>query len=242
MLLPTWALAFMKYRFPVALALLIGGLLLSFRFLLGPEWSWLFWLPGLILTLAHLFIGTSATASQLMQMGDLDGAEKMLKTTINPNWLISVFRANFFAIKGMIAMQKQDPAAAEESMRIAAALGGNSVAESAGMLLSLGMTQMQQQKLKEAEGNIKKAYDMNGLPEQEQSVALFYLTQLSLNKRDFTSAKAHYAKLKSAKSIHPEIKPHLIEIDKIMKQVAAGNMGNSTMQIRQNQNQHQKRR
>ena len=43
MLLPIWALAFMKYRFPVALALLLGGIALTF--VIGAEWSWLFWLP-----------------------------------------------------------------------------------------------------------------------------------------------------------------------------------------------------
>ncbi len=240
MLLPPWALAFMKYRFPVALTLLVGGILLSI--FVSAEWFWLLWLPGLLLTLTHLFVGTSATASQLMQMGDMDGAEKMLATTINPNWLISVFRANYFAIQGMLLMAKNDPAAAEVSMQQAAALGGNSAAESASMLLSLGMTQMQQQKLKEAEANIKKAYDMLGLPEQEQSVALFYLTQLALNRRDFTAAKNYYAKLKAAKVQHPELKQHLVEIDKVMKQVNAGQMGNTTMYIRQQQNQHQKRR
>ncbi len=238
MLLPPWALAFMKYRFPIALTLLIGGILLTF--VIGGEWSWLLWLPGLLLTLAHLFIGTSATASQLLQMGDLDGAEKMLNTTINPNWLISTFRANFFAIKGMIAMSNNDPASAEASMRMAAQLGGNSVAENAGMLLSLGMTQMQQQKLKEAEGNIKRAYDMGGLQEQEQGVALFYLTQLALNKRDITNAKGYYTKLKASKNLHPDLAKHILELDKIMKQ--SSQLGNSTMQVRQQQNMHQKRR
>ncbi|MEY4926281.1 MAG: hypothetical protein RI894_717 [Bacteroidota bacterium] len=238
MLLPIWALAFMKYRFPVALTLLIGGILLTFG--IGIEWSWLFWLPGLLLTLAHLFVGTSATASQLLQMGDVEGAEKMLNTTINPNWLISVFQANFFAIKGMIAMTKNDPAAAEVSMRMAAELGGNSAAESAGMLLSLGMAQMQQQKFKESDGNIKRAYDMGSLPEQEQGVALFYLTQLSLNKRDITSAKSYYAKLKASKNLHPDLAKHILELDKIMKQSAQ--LGNSTMHVRQQQNMHQKRR
>lgn len=238
MLLPAWALAFMKFRFPIALTLLIGGFLLTF--LIGLEWSWLFWLPGLVFTLAHLFIGTSATASQLMQMGDLEGAEKMLNSTINPNWLVSTFRANYFAIKGMLAMSNNNPAAAEEAMRMAAQLGGNSVAENAGMLLSLGMTQMQQKKLKEAEVNIKKAYEMGGLPEQEQGVALFYLTQLALNKRDIAAAKTYYTKLKAAKVEHPEMKPHIVELDKIMKQSAQ--LGNSTMQIRQQQNMHQKRR
>jgi tetratricopeptide (TPR) repeat protein len=236
MVLPIWMITFMKYRFPVGIFLFLAGIALTF--VIGAEWSWLFWVPGLVFILTHLFIGTGATASQLLQMGDIAGAEAMLAKTINPKWLYSMFRSNYYAVQGMIAMSKNDLVGAEESMKYAASLGSGSGAEQATMLFSIGMTQMQQQKIKEGEASLRRASQM-GLPDEQEAIVQLNFAFLALQRGNVNGAKAHAQKCRDLKPDNEEIKKNLADLDRALKQ--SGQFRNSTMAVRQQQQNKMRR-
>jgi Tfp pilus assembly protein PilF len=237
MILPAWLLGFMKFRFPIGVAMFVLGI--ASIWVIGGEWAWLLWLPGAFFVLTHLFIGTAATASQIMQTGDIQGAKDMLAKTINPNWLIPMFKGNYEAVRGMIAMSEGDMATAEEAMTNATKLTSGAPSQQAEMLFNVGMTQMQQRKLKEAEQTLRKASEM-GLPNEQEAIVQLNLAFFTLNRRDVTSAKKHAQKCRDLKPSNPEILKNLVDVEKVLKQSGA-QMQNSTNQMRMNNQRHLKR-
>ena len=172
-------------------------------------------------------------------MNDLEGAKAMLAKTLNVNWLYTPFRTNYHAVDSMIAMMSNDSAGAEAAMKRAAALGGNSDSEQAVMLFNLGMMQMQQQNVAEAEANMRRATEL-GLPDEQASIAELNFAFIALNKRNINVAKKHAEKCRALKPTNADVLKHLAEFDKAMKQ--SGQFTDSTMAMRMAQQRNQKKR
>ena len=105
-------------------------------------------------------------------MGDTDGAEQLLKATINPKWLYSTFRSNYYMVEGMLAMSRNDAQTAESKMQEAMRLNAGSPSEQAVMYFNLGMMAMQQNKMKEATDQWQKGLNLGMPDEQAASVYL----------------------------------------------------------------------
>lgn len=233
MILAPWMITFLRYRFYVGLAIFALGLALIF--VIGGEWAWLFWVPGLILIISHLFIGTAAAASQVLQMGDTDGAEQLLKATINPKWLYSTFRSNYYMVEGMLAMSRNDAQTAESKMQEAMRLNAGSPSEQAVMYFNLGMMAMQQNKMKEATDQWQKGLNL-GMPDEQAAAVYLNFAMIELNKVGqavqatrrppnpvaLRIVKEHYAKAKSYKSTNPQIKEGLAQVEAALKQLGGG--------------------
>jgi tetratricopeptide (TPR) repeat protein len=237
MILPTWLIGFMKFRFPIGVAMFVLGIALIW--VIGGEWAWLFWLPGAFFVLTHIFIGTAATASQVLQTGDIAEAKLILSKTLNKNWLIGMFRGNYEAVRGMIAMAEGDMATAEEAMTNATQLSSGAPSQQAEMYFSVGMTQMQQQKHKEAEQNMRKASEL-GLPAEQESIVQLNLAAFALGRRDVASAKKHAQKCRDLKPTNAEVIKHLADVEKALKN--SGQIQNTTTQMRMNNQRHINRR
>lgn len=77
------------------------------------------WLPILIiifLVAKHLLIGTVNAAAMKMQMGDFDGADKILSYTFKPDWLRFTYHGMYYWIKSTIEFQRKNN---KESERLA---------------------------------------------------------------------------------------------------------------------------
>ena len=80
----------------------------------GIGYGILFIIIGLIFLASYIFLGTVQSAAQLVQAGDVDGAEKRLALTWKPNWLYVTNRAYYYIMKGTVAMQKNQKEVAKE--------------------------------------------------------------------------------------------------------------------------------
>lgn len=90
---------------------LIGGTILAFAY--GFWYAFPFLLAGILLLVSYFLLGTIQSAAQMVQTMQFDEAEKRLGLTFKPNWLYKTNRAFYYLLKGSMAMQKKDTAAAE---------------------------------------------------------------------------------------------------------------------------------
>jgi hypothetical protein len=97
--------------------LLGGGIALAFAF--GFWYALPLLLIGIVFFVSYILLGTVQTAAQLIEAQDLDGAEKRLNLTLNPNWLYVTNRAYYYIMKGSIAMQRGQESEAENLFKIA---------------------------------------------------------------------------------------------------------------------------
>jgi hypothetical protein len=79
----------------------------------GFVWAWIPLLFVVILLTKHILIGTVNGAAMKMQVGDVDGAEKLLKYTFMPSWLQFGYHGMYFFMHSTIAMQRGDIKKAE---------------------------------------------------------------------------------------------------------------------------------
>mgnify|MGYP001433758767 FL=1 len=113
----------------------IGGILLTvFE---GFVYSWPLILIGLILLLSYILLGTVASAANLVQKMDFEGAEKRLSMTLSPRWLYVTNRAFYYIMKGSIKMNKGDHNEAESEFNKALNLKLPTENERAMVLLQL---------------------------------------------------------------------------------------------------------
>jgi tetratricopeptide (TPR) repeat protein len=116
-------------RFALIALGIIGGVAMST--LLSFWYGFIFILMGLILLVGYFLLGTVQSAANMVQMQDLEGAEKRLGLIIKPDWLYEPNQAIYYMLKGMIKMQGQDFEEGEKLLLKAAsfkALGENELA------------------------------------------------------------------------------------------------------------------
>jgi tetratricopeptide (TPR) repeat protein len=79
----------------------------------GFSWSWIPLLFLIYFVGRYFLVGTVPSAAMIMQMGNIEGAEKELSYTKKPEWLQFGMRPMFYFMKGMLAMQTKKYAEAE---------------------------------------------------------------------------------------------------------------------------------
>ena len=99
-------------RFALIAVGIIAGTIMSFT--LGFWYGFPFVLIGLVLLAGYFLLGTVASAGQLVQLQDFDGAEKRLGLTFFPRLLYVTNRAMYFIMLGSIAAQRKDNDKAED--------------------------------------------------------------------------------------------------------------------------------
>lgn len=113
----------------------IGGAILTTT--MGFWYAFPFWLLGFVMLASYIFLGTVMSSAQLVQDGDFDGAETRLGLTKFPNLLYVTNRAFYYIMKGTIAANKKENAAAEEHFNSALNLKLPSDNEKAMVLMQL---------------------------------------------------------------------------------------------------------
>lgn len=95
------AYSYLRY---VLVALFLGlGLLLHVK--LGLSQAWYLYAAGLVLLLSHILFGNVWMAFNLLKRGQPEKADKLLRQTWNPAWLIRPNRAYYYFTLGMLYLQ-----------------------------------------------------------------------------------------------------------------------------------------
>src|SRR4028119_479823 len=100
-----------KYRLYIGIGVLVLAIIVN---ILSGFWpAFIIYLTGAILIFGHFFFGPMRLIQQYMESGDMEGAEKVLKSIQYPNLLFKPIRSVYYTLKGNVDMMKQDFEGAE---------------------------------------------------------------------------------------------------------------------------------
>ena len=192
-----------KYRLFVGIAFLVIGAVTNIFAGFWP--AFLPYLVGLILIAGHFFFGPLRMIQEYMESGDVEGAEKVLRSIYYPNLLYKPIRSVYYTLKGNLAMMKQDFEGAEVNMKKGLDLGMPMKEAEGASLLQMGMLLMQKNDIRKAESYIRQALQ-KGLPDKENHAAAYLqLCSIMMTKREFRAAKEYFRKAKGLKPTTPQI-------------------------------------
>lgn len=208
---------FIKYRFPLGIVLLLGGLALGFTF------GW--WEATIVLVLAlicivtHLMFGPMRLVQEAVEAGDIERATAYMNTIKFPKLLYKPIRSVYYFMQSNMAMYDQDLDRAESTIR-QSIQSGSPMKEYEGMqYFQLGTIAYQKNDLKTADQNLKKAVRM-GLPDKENTAAaLLTLAAIAMSRRDFKSAKDYFRRAKAQKPTTAQIVSQIKEMDKYISRM-----------------------
>lgn len=206
-----------RYRLQLGILLILVGVAANVYAGFWPAFPAYF--IGLIMIAGHFFIGPLRLLQEYMESGDLEGAEKVLKSVKFPNLLYKPIRSAYYTFQGQLAMMKQDFDGAEIAMKKGLSLGTPMKEVKGANLLQMGMISMQKGNLKQGEGYIRQAI-REGLPDKENEAAAYLqMCNIMMNKREFRAAKEFFRKTKALKPTNPEILKQIKEIEKYISRI-----------------------
>ncbi|MFT4644607.1 MAG: tetratricopeptide (TPR) repeat protein [Planctomycetota bacterium] len=218
-MLMTFYKKLLEYRLYIGIALVVACI----PFFITESWN----LFGWSLTFAfiaigsHLFFGPMRLIQEAIQAGDMETAQKFIKTVHFPKLLFKPIRQGFYMLQSNIAMTNKDFDKAEslmkQSMKSKSTLTGED--NEGASYLQLGMIAMQNGKKGEARKNLMLAIK-KGLPDIESRAAAYLqLSALDVQQRRFTQGRNFFKKAKQLKPKSKEIKEQITEMEKYIHRV-----------------------
>ncbi|MDP9230889.1 MAG: hypothetical protein M3O67_09500, partial [Bacteroidota bacterium] len=206
-----------KYRLIIGVLLLIGAGVTNY---FGSFWpAFPLYFIGVILFAGHFFFGPLRLIQEHLESGNIEKAEKVLRSVKYPNLLYKPIRSVFFTLSGNIAMMKQDFDGAEKMMKKGLDLGMPMKEAEGASMLQMGMLHMQKNDLKQAESYIRQAI-RKGLPDKEnQAAAYLQMCSIMMNKREFRAAKDFFRKTKALRPTTPQIVDQIKQIEKYISRM-----------------------
>jgi tetratricopeptide (TPR) repeat protein len=207
-----------KYRLLVGVIMIVSGIILNLT--VSGFWPvFPLYLVGAILIFGHFFFGPLRLIQEHLEKGNIEEAEKIVKSVKYPNLLYKPIRSVYYTLKGNLAMMKQDFEGAEKNMKKGLDLGMPMKEAEGASLLQMGMLAMQKNDLRGAEGYIRSAI-RKGLPDKEnQAAAYLQMCSLMMNKREFRAAKDFFRKAKALKPTTPQIVDQIKQIEKYISRI-----------------------
>lgn len=206
-----------KYRLYLGILFLGGAITVNIYSGFWP--SFILYFIALILIAGHFFIGPMRLIQEHIEAGDVDGAEKVLKSIWFPNLLYKPIRSAYHTVKGQLAMMKQDFEGAEKHMKKSLNIGSPIKEAEGANKLQLGMLAMQKGDLKQGESYIRAAIRA-GIPDKDgAAMAYLQMCQIYLNKREFRAAKDFFRKAKAEKPNNEEVKKQIAELNKYISRI-----------------------
>lgn len=201
-----------KYRPYIGLVLLATGIYVNYS---GSFWpAFPLYLVAAILIVGHFVFGPLRLIQEHLESGNIEGAEKVIRSIRFPGLLYKPIRSVFYTLKGNIAMMKQDFDGAEKNMKKGLDLGMPMKEAEGASLLQMGMLQMQKNDMKQAESYIRSAL-RKGLPDKENEAAAYLqMCSIMMNKREFRAAKDFFRKAKALKPATQQIIDQIKQIEK----------------------------
>ncbi|MDX2045962.1 MAG: hypothetical protein SFU87_04200 [Chitinophagaceae bacterium] len=212
-----WFNLFIKYRFWIAIVLLLGAVAVNISSGFWPSLA--LYIIGVILLFTHFFFGPLRLIQEFLEDGDFDGAEKILNDIWFPGLLYKPVRSVYYTLRGNIAMMKQDFDSAEKHMKKSLDLGLPMKEAEGANKLQLGMMALNKGDMKQGESLIRQALRV-GIPDKE-SAAMAYLQmcQIMMNKREFRAAKDFFRKAKAQKPTTKQVVDQIKQIEKYISRM-----------------------
>lgn len=208
---------FVRYRFPLGILLLIGGIAM------GITVGW--WEATIILFLAavclvsHFMLGPMRLVQDAVEAGDIEGAQRILNSIKFPKLLYKPIRSAYYMMQSNLAMTNQDLDKAEHSIRESIKAGSPLKDQEGMQYMQLGAIALQKGDIKTADANLRKALRL-GLPDKEnKAAALLQLTSIAMNRREFKVAKDFFRRAKAEKPTTKELVSQIKEIDKYISRM-----------------------
>ncbi|MBC7552735.1 MAG: hypothetical protein H7257_02020 [Taibaiella sp.] len=199
-----------KYRIPVAVALLALGFLIGFK----VTW-WIAWIPFLVAILmivAYFLLGPMTLIQGYMESGDMDGAKKLLDQIKYPNLLYKPIRSSYYMLQSNFSTMGDDLDKAEEQLRKGLENGMAEKQYEGTAYFQLGTIALKKGNMKEAVENLKKAIAIGLQDADSEAAAYLYLSQITIQRRDYRNAKVYFTKAKNAKPTNPQIVAQIKEL------------------------------
>jgi len=208
---------YILYRFPLGIALLIGGLVWGF---FGYwEWAWIPIVLGIIGILGHILIGPIRLVQKSMEAGNMEEANSYLNSIRWPGLLLPPVKSIFYMLKGNMAMMDKDLNRAEANIRKTIENSGNLSEVDSMAYFQLATIAFQKNDLKESLSNAQKAVQ-KGLPDKESNASAFLImSSIYLRRGDYRAGKAYFKKAKDLKPQTAELVNQIKEIEKVISRV-----------------------
>jgi len=204
-------------RLWIAIALIALGILLGVK----QTW-WIGWLPifiALLTITAHFLIGPVTLMQRYIENGDVEGAQKLLKTVKYPNLLYKPIRSAYYMLKSNFSTMNEDLDQAEADIKKGLAAGVADKDFQGTAYLQLGSIAYRKGNKKEAYENLRKAISA-GLPDPDSNAtAYFQMSSICMERRDFRGAKYYYSKAVAAKPKNEQIVEQLKEMKKYISRI-----------------------
>lgn len=212
-----WLNLFIKYRFWLGIAALLGALAVNISSGFWPAFA--LYLIGVIFIFTHFFIGPLRLIQEYLEGGDFEGAEKILNSVWFPGLLYKPVRSVYYTLKGNLAMMKQDYDSAEKHMKKSLSLGSSMKEAEGSNKLQLGMMALQKGDMKQGESMIRQALKA-GIPDKESSaLAYLQMCQIMIQKREFRAAKDFFRKAKAQKPTAQQVVDQIKQIEKYISRM-----------------------
>lgn len=206
-------------RYRLELSFLFLGLALWVHFSAGFWPALVLYFLFLILFVTHFLFGPLRLIQTHIERGELDKAEKVLKSIRYPNLLYKPIRSIYYTVKGSIAMANKDFAAAEANMHKSLDLGLPMKEAEGANKLQLGMLALQRGDLKKAETLLRQSL-ADGVPDADsKAMALLQLSSLYANKRSFRQAKDFFRQAKQTPARSPEVKNQIKQLERYISRL-----------------------
>ena len=110
-------------RLPIAVLLIISGILITWQVNHGIWVSWIFFLIAILMVVAHFMIGPITLIQKHVEDGDFEGAQLLLAKVKYPNLLYKPVRSAFFMLKSNFSTIGENFEDAEAEIRKSLAVG-----------------------------------------------------------------------------------------------------------------------
>ena len=172
---------YIRIRYLLILLFLLIGMLLHYQ--VGIGGAWYCYAASVILFVSYYLFGTVGAAFAKLRKGKVEEAEKLIRMTRKPEFLLPRHRAYYHFTSGMIALQKKELDRGEKHLKSALAAGLRNDTDKA--LASLNLAHIYFVQKRPADSNTflqqAKSYESNDLMIKEKVAELEKVLAASLN-------------------------------------------------------------
>jgi tetratricopeptide (TPR) repeat protein len=205
-------------RLPIGIATIIAGLLITFFVKHGIYYSWLFFIVGILVIVAHFLIGPITLLQKSVESGDMDDAKFLLSKVSKPDWLYKPVRSAYYMMQSQFNTLSDNYEDAEANIKKSLENGSQKEVEGTAYL-QLATIALRKGNMKEANEHAKKALQV-GLPDKDSEAgAYLMLSNISASKRDFRSTKLYFNKAVACKPKNEQIREQINQFKSVISRM-----------------------
>lgn len=211
---------YIKNRLYLSIIIILLGVVIHVSFFKGYQWSWMFYIGGVILLLWDILIGPMRYIQQLVEGGDVDGAKEVITAVRFPKLLIKPVRSGYYLLLSNLDMMSEDFEQAESNIRKSLSTKSDMMKSYNGVsYLQLGAISMKKGNTKEAYSQLKEAVKL-GLPDKEnEATAYVQLASICLQRQDNRAAKMYFKRAKLLRPKTQELVSAIKDMEKYMSRI-----------------------